>query len=416
MTTATRRQFVAHVGEGALAVSASLPLAEWLRRQPRPPELQINDIGSLRRALQLAMMLEHSTIPPYLTALFSIEPGHNVEVAGLIRSVVVEEMFHMALAGNILNAIGGRPMIDRSGFVPSYPGRLPGGVRPDLTVHLRACSKKHIADCFMAIEEPTDVVVPRGIPVPSPHDVAAIEIDDRDRISPLGHEVAQQLEQHFQHATHVPLTIGFFYQQVAQALIRLSDNGRKDIFTGNPAFQIRSRDYPGAPGTLYAVAGSPRDKLHASLLAINEIERQGEGSGHTDPTDGQDELGHYYRFQEIVEGRQMVQHGPGDWRFTGKEIPFDPARVMPMVDDPSTAALTRHTAVWRRARGFDRAYGNLLRALHGMFNGNPKGLAASVALMFRCEAAAADLLAMPIRRGSDWRAGPSFQPDLSRTR
>ncbi len=414
MSTGTRRQFVAHVGEGALAVSASLPLAEWLRRQPKPPELEITDIKRLRSALQLAIMLEHSTIPPYLTALFSIAPGENQEVAGLIRSVVVEEMFHMALACNILNAIGGRPMIDRTGFMPGYPGRLPGGVRPDITVRLRACSKKHIADCFMAIEQPTEVVVPRGVPVPTPHDVAQIEIDDDGNISPLGHDVAEQLALHFQHAQHVPLTIGYFYQQIGRALVTLSR--RDNIFTGNPRLQMSGKDYPGAPGTMYAITGSPKARLNASLLAINEIERQGEGTSHTDPTDGQEELGHYYRFQEIVEGRKMVQHGPGDWRFTGKLIPFDPAGVMPVVDDPSTGALGRHSTVWRRSRRFDRAYGNLLRSLHGVFNGAPGSLPNAIGQMYRCEECAHDLMAMPVARGSHLRAGPSFQPDLTRTR
>jgi hypothetical protein len=49
MSTVTRRDFVAHLGEGALAASATLPLAEWLRRQPTPPELEITDVKGLRR-------------------------------------------------------------------------------------------------------------------------------------------------------------------------------------------------------------------------------------------------------------------------------------------------------------------------------------------------------------------------------
>ncbi len=77
------------------------------------------------QALQLAIELEHSTIPPYLTALYSIMPDANVEVAGLIRSIVVEEMLHMALVANIFIAIGGSPNIGHSKFVPQYPGPLP---------------------------------------------------------------------------------------------------------------------------------------------------------------------------------------------------------------------------------------------------------------------------------------------------
>src|SRR5580700_11430191 len=66
----------------------------------------------LRSALQNAIELEHSTIPPYLYALYSLKPGTNKEIAAIIRSVVLEEMLHMALVCNVLNAVGGSPLID----------------------------------------------------------------------------------------------------------------------------------------------------------------------------------------------------------------------------------------------------------------------------------------------------------------
>ena len=68
--------------------------------------------------------MEHSTIPLYLTALFSMGNGTD-EAAGVIHSVVVEEMLHMTTACNCLNAIGGAPMIDSPSFIPSFPMRLP---------------------------------------------------------------------------------------------------------------------------------------------------------------------------------------------------------------------------------------------------------------------------------------------------
>ncbi|RBH51872.1 hypothetical protein C3F00_033145, partial [Pseudomonas sp. MWU13-2860] len=49
-----------------------------------------------------AVRLELSTIPTYLTALFSIKPGQNQEARALVQSVVVEEMLHMTLAANTL--------------------------------------------------------------------------------------------------------------------------------------------------------------------------------------------------------------------------------------------------------------------------------------------------------------------------
>src|SRR5579872_2561829 len=82
----------------------------------------------LYKALQTAIELEHSTIPPYLYALYSLDPARNASIYALILSIVQEEMLHMSLACNVLNAIGGKPVIDRAKFIPQYPGPLPGSV------------------------------------------------------------------------------------------------------------------------------------------------------------------------------------------------------------------------------------------------------------------------------------------------
>src|SRR5438445_6847693 len=67
---------------------------------------------TLQEHLQWAIELEHSTIPPYLCALYSIEAGHNAEAAEVLSSVMVEEMLHLTLADNLVNAVGGRPRLD----------------------------------------------------------------------------------------------------------------------------------------------------------------------------------------------------------------------------------------------------------------------------------------------------------------
>jgi len=76
------------------------------------------DHGAVLTALQNAIELEHSTIPPYLYALYSLAPGANKEVAEIIESVVIEEMLHITLASNVLNALGGTPVLDRPDGVP----------------------------------------------------------------------------------------------------------------------------------------------------------------------------------------------------------------------------------------------------------------------------------------------------------
>ena len=83
--------------------------------------MAIATVEDLRQHLQWAIELEHSTLPPYLTALYSIKDGTNQEAVEVIHSVFIEEMLHLTLAANILNAVGGAPNLDYPGIMPSYP-------------------------------------------------------------------------------------------------------------------------------------------------------------------------------------------------------------------------------------------------------------------------------------------------------
>ena len=87
------------------------------------------------------MQLEHGTIPPYLTALYSMHPGTNSDAFHVIRVVVVEEMLHLTLAANIMNAVGGTPDLTRPDFVPNYPAYLPDG-ETDFQVDVEAFSRE----------------------------------------------------------------------------------------------------------------------------------------------------------------------------------------------------------------------------------------------------------------------------------
>ena len=111
-------------------------------------------IKNLRRDLQTALELEHATIPVYLTALASIKPNYNLEIQAIINTIVVQEMMHVLLVANILNAVGGAPSLYSEDFIPNYPSRLPGGVQPDLVVPLKKLSHGLIRNIFMKIEEP----------------------------------------------------------------------------------------------------------------------------------------------------------------------------------------------------------------------------------------------------------------------
>ena len=120
-------------------------------------DTRVPDLDSLKAHLQVAVELEMTTLPPYLCALYSIPDGTNVEAAGLIRSVMMEEMLHIILAANVLNAIGGSPVLAKKVVAPEYPTVLPQSDGA-FSISLQPFSRAAIAD-FMRVELPT----PAGI-------------------------------------------------------------------------------------------------------------------------------------------------------------------------------------------------------------------------------------------------------------
>ena len=87
------------------------------------------DLDHLKHALQNAIELEHSTLPLYMFAMYSIKI-QNYTAYNLIRSIVMEEMIHMALAANMLSALGGgcRAPIAALGTVTGTALKLEGMV------------------------------------------------------------------------------------------------------------------------------------------------------------------------------------------------------------------------------------------------------------------------------------------------
>jgi rubrerythrin len=236
---------------------------------------KIQDRVGLQNALQMALAIEHATIPAYLYALFSIKRERNQEVADIIRSVVMEEMLHMALVSNLLNAVGTTPQIGWPQTVPRYPGPLPGGLLPDLLVSLRKCSISQVRSVFMAIEQPHVPLDQHSRRTLASVERIRIGVSHDGMIENLSAEELDAPIAYFQRATYEDFTIGWFYQKIATAIIDLDK--QKDLFIGDPARQVV---WPGAPGRLYRVTDA-----RTALWAIFEIIRQGEGS-HTDPTTG----------------------------------------------------------------------------------------------------------------------------------
>jgi rubrerythrin len=337
-----------------------------LQLQPRVFDA-LDTPGGLSGALQQAVALEHSTIPTYLYALYSLEPGKNAEIRELIGSVVIEEMSHMALACNILNAIGGSPLIDDPAFVPHYPGPLPGGVESQLTVPLERFSPQLVHDVFMEIEEPED---------PLRFQLRGVAPPER--------------------------TIGQFYEAIDDRIAALGES----IFTGDPARQV-TRFFSSIG--LIAVT----DVASASR-AIATIVEQGEGTTQS-PLDPEHELAHYYRFAEIHHGRRLIPNPdappdpPPDQRYVyrGSPIPFDPAGVLPVPANPKLGDYAEGSRARYACNAFNYTYTSLLKTLHVTFNGDPGSLDAAIGLMESLKEQAMDL--MTIALGPAGNAGPSFE-------
>ena len=168
-------------------------------------------IKSLHERLHKAVELEFATIPPYLTAAFSIFPKANRDPFEIIHSVYMEEMLHLVLAANVLNAIGGKIKFNAHN-VPKYPHRLEfEGKRfkgREFDVNLEKLSKPAI-NTFMKIELPD--YWPDPEPTMKMVEETVIEGD----------------------------TIGDFYEQISRDLSGLcKEIGEDQIFVGSENDQV----------------------------------------------------------------------------------------------------------------------------------------------------------------------------------
>jgi hypothetical protein len=241
-----------------------------------------HDVAWLQAALQAAIQLELATLPPYLSALFSIGDQSSTAFS-LINDIVFNEMTHFGLACNLLAATGGQPAIVAGYRNTVYPGPLPGGVKPkcdnsffpcdpNFEVVLGFANLKSFAKMCMQIEYPED-------PVPLPPAALA-----------LGETFP---------------SIGEFYKAIEAA------------FTSNTAH---------LPYTTAKQLTKPRmdvtivDSLANAVKAIELIRGEGEGSSKNPFFDGK--LSHFYAFGELFHGAAYVfdpATQTGAW--TGAAVP-----------------------------------------------------------------------------------------------
>jgi hypothetical protein len=301
----------------------------------------------LHESLQKAMLLEHATVPPYLTAYFSLKPGENTEVARLIRSVVIEEMLHLTIAANVLNAVGGHPVIDSADSVLSYPAALPMGVAGGLTVDIGRMSIRQ-CETFMAIEQPED---------------------------PIGNRAGPDVT-----------TIGDFYAAIIDKIRQLGE----PAFATPSAPQVTSPWFPSTQ--LFAVTD-----VASAVRALTIIVEQGEGTMVSpEDGDGAGEFAHYYRFAEIKQGYKLVRDPTAaeGFSYTGDPVSFTESGVFPMITNPKPDDYPTEPAR-RLSEQFNRSYRHLLVALQQAFTGAPTALGAAMGIMYELRLIAVAMTEIP---------------------
>lgn len=324
---------------------------------------------ALRQKLQYAIELEHSTIPPYLYALYSIKDGTNPEISVIVRSIMMQEMLHMSLVCNVLNAIGGAPQIDKPEFIPIYPGPLPGAVENGLIVPLAPFSKQLVHEVFMVIEEPEIV----------PH-------------FPVRALLLQEAPE--------KLTIGEFYTAIKQEIQAVSE--LQDIFTGAPLRQVTT-----GFATLQTI---PVTDARSACAAIDLIIEQGEGTTIS-PLDPDRQLAHFYRYEEIYFGRKLIPNPDPlpdalPWAFYGHQIDFDPAGVWPVIVNPQRSTYPAGSRLRSLNDTFNATYTAMLAALHKVFNGQQDRLALAILSMQALKDQAVAMMSSELVPGLN--GGPSF--------
>jgi hypothetical protein len=290
--------------------------------------------------LQSALQLEFATIPPYLSAAFSLTQNRNIYQ--LILRAAVEEMLHMTAVANLMNAIGIAPNIVAA--VPKYPYDL-AVLDPPLRLDLRSFSFDLVAELFMRIETPEE---------PVEFEVAAAE----DR----------------------PKTIGQFYADIIEIIERdtipdLFNNAVRDAYkqrTVTPNFTpiayVSNEDtntYPLKADIDFTITDKASAVRHLSWVVD-----QGEGAAPFDPLTAEGIPGHYYRFESILKSRFLVKDSNAElkYSFSGGDLPFDPAGVHEFDANAKIGDYVAHPLVQRQMKRFNENYTRMINFLQEAFN------------------------------------------------
>jgi Ferritin-like len=289
---------------------------------PAEPPLRVESREELVYLLSEACEIEHSLLCEYLYAQFSLKrstaEGLKPEQLARIQAweltmidVIKQEMLHLALATNILTAVGAAPHFER----PNFP-ILSRWYPPDVQIALVPFGERALRH-FIFLERP------EGMP-----------LDDAEGFRALGH--IQPLTVDDPQITAGPEewhTVGHLYRGIEAGLAHLVNRfGEDAVFIGPPRAQATTQVFEWPE--LTAVTD-----LASASAAIEVIVEQGEGAR------GDWVKSHFGKFVGILEDLLAVR---------AQDPKFEPARpVMPvylreppdvdqvtLVQDPLTRRVT----------------------------------------------------------------------------
>jgi len=348
----------------------------------------IKTVDCLKDYLYRALRLEHATIPPYLTALYSLHPGTNTDAVHILRVVVVEEMLHLTLAANLLNSIGGQPNLTAPDFVPTYPTPLPDGEK-DFDVSLERFSKTAIGT-FLQIERPGA----------APSESKRISRRGRKAMV-LAATPGDEDEQYY--------SIGEFYEEIRRGFAHLYEKHGSSLFCGAIERQVGPEYYYSGGGELHIVKD-----IKSANAALELIIGQGEGLGSS-IYDKEKELAHYYRFEQLLKGRYYLPkdspHEP-----TGPCFEVDWDAVFPIKSNARVSDYEGSPELKGAALDFNRDYARFLGLLTLAYDGQPQKLLEAVPEMFRLRDGMLQLMHNPLPSGNGENAAPTFEVGLASER
>ncbi|HEV2218180.1 MAG TPA: ferritin-like protein [Candidatus Dormibacteraeota bacterium] len=266
---------------------------------------RISDREELVYLLAEASELEHALCCCYLFAAFSLKRDQSEDLSAseldavkrwerTIAGVAVQEMLHLALASNLLTALGAAPHLRRPNF-PIHSKYLP--------LSLRRFEERTL-DHFIFIERPDGMVIPDAPGFEAP--LASADGSGPDGVEPVDVPFA---------------TVGHLYRDIEEGFKALcAKYGEERVFIGPPRAQATAAYFPFRG--LMAVTD-----MASAVKAIEEIVEQGEGLR------GDIENSHYARFLSIRGELDRLRAGRPE---------FEPARPVmenPVIEHPDARAV-----------------------------------------------------------------------------